>query len=87
MAAGIIVCGIQQGFEHNYRCPYCGHESDDLEDFAISMCWDCIWENKVEEPEDVEEDSGTLAADAPASFLPGDSNLYIEGIGGTNALR
>lgn len=46
---GIIICGIDKGTTHAYKCPYCDFESDDLENFATSMCWECVYK-----PEDAE---------------------------------
>ena len=38
----IIVCGVDRGPSGRWRCCCCGHESDDIEDFAPgSFCWDC----------------------------------------------
>lgn len=40
----IIICGIPKNEAGNYYCPDCGFTSGDIEDFAISMCWDCVYE-------------------------------------------
>jgi hypothetical protein len=38
-----IICGVPKNEEGKYFCPYCNFESDDIEQFAISMCWDCAF--------------------------------------------
>lgn len=40
---GIIICGIPKNSEGQYFCPNCGFTSPDIEKFAISMCWDCVF--------------------------------------------
>ena len=45
----IYICGIAKGTTHAYKCPYCDFESDDLEDFATSMCWDCVYRPEGDE--------------------------------------
>jgi hypothetical protein len=41
----IIICGIPPGKTLSYGCPCCDFESDDIEDFATSMCWECVYRN------------------------------------------
>ena len=38
----IIICGIGKDGE-DYVCPYCGYKSKDIENFATSMCWTCVF--------------------------------------------
>lgn len=48
---GIIICGLNPGTEKKHACPFCGFESDDIEDFATGMCWDCVysWEDEEDD--------------------------------------
>lgn len=39
----IIVCGPGKGTEKKYSCICCGWETDDIEQMAVSMCWDCVY--------------------------------------------
>jgi protein-arginine kinase activator protein McsA len=39
----IIICGLPKTEEEAYRCPYCGFTSFDIEQFAVSMCWECVF--------------------------------------------
>ena len=45
----IIICGISKNEEGLYYCPYCDFTSDDIEQFATSMCWDCAFPDELEE--------------------------------------
>lgn len=36
-----IICGPAQGKIKKYACICCHVESDNIEDFAVSMCWEC----------------------------------------------
>lgn len=38
---GVTICGLPRGDKHAWKCPCCGLESDDKEDFAVTVCWDC----------------------------------------------
>lgn len=44
---GIIICRLPQGRTKKYGCPYCGFESDNLDDFAVGMCWSCVYAPEV----------------------------------------
>jgi hypothetical protein len=40
---GIWICRTPYNKETGqYSCPYCEFTSDNVEDFAIGMCWDCV---------------------------------------------
>jgi len=41
--AGVIICGPAAGKRKKLRCPCCGMESDNIEAFATSMCWQCAF--------------------------------------------
>lgn len=47
----IISCGPDKGIEKLYKCIACDFESDDLENFGVSMCWECIFPIQEEENE------------------------------------
>lgn len=38
---GSALCGPGKGVEKAMRCPCCGMESDNPNDFAVSLCWPC----------------------------------------------
>src|SRR5215469_16783707 len=38
----VIICKVNRGVEHAFSCPCCGIESDSIDSFATSMCWDCV---------------------------------------------
>jgi hypothetical protein len=40
---GIIICGPAKGEDKKYKCICCGWETDDLEQIAVNMCWDCVF--------------------------------------------
>lgn len=40
---GSALCGVVRGEDKAYRCPCCGMESDNLDAFATSMCWECAF--------------------------------------------
>lgn len=48
----MIICGIPRNQEGMYYCPYCDFVSDDIEQFAISMCWDCAFNGDKEEDDE-----------------------------------
>lgn len=58
----IIICGPAKGKEKQYRCPVCGFEDDNAENFAVGMCWNCVY------PENITH--GTISVE---SFRKGDS--------------
>jgi hypothetical protein len=40
----VILCGgISRGEDRLYHCPFCSFKSDDIEQFAIGMCWNCVY--------------------------------------------
>lgn len=39
----IIICGLPKGETLKYRCPVCTYESDDIEEFATTCCWECAF--------------------------------------------
>ena len=39
----MIICGIPKNAEGLYYCPCCGFISENLDNFAIGMCWDCVY--------------------------------------------
>jgi hypothetical protein len=53
----VIVCGLPRTEDGKYNCKYCGFTSDDIEDFATSMCWSCVYSE--EETQTKEENSMT----------------------------
>lgn len=56
--SGVIVCGIPKNEQGQYYCPYCDYKSDDIENFAIAMCWDCVFRNDIEE---TKEETGIMS--------------------------
>lgn len=40
-AGGVLICGLPSGDRLAWKCPCCGMESDDKEDFAVTACWEC----------------------------------------------
>jgi len=58
----INICGIPKKQDDIYYCPYCNFESDDIEDFATSMCWDCAF-SEDETKEDVLDTSSIKVGD------------------------
>jgi len=38
----VIICGPAMGVEKKFACICCHMESDDPEDFAVSLCWECM---------------------------------------------
>lgn len=42
--ASVIVCGIPKHTSGKYYCPYCSFESDDIDQFAVGMCWNCMYD-------------------------------------------
>jgi len=38
----VIICGLGKGKVKKYSCICCGWETDDIEEMAVSMCWDCV---------------------------------------------
>ena len=65
----MILCGVPKGDKARYRCPYCGFQSDDIEDFAVSMCWSCAFEPGDElspaQREQVDRVADQMGAEAP----------------------
>lgn len=53
----VIFCGIPRDEDGQYRCPHCGYRSADLESFATSMCWTCVFapEDANPEPPDLDD--------------------------------
>jgi hypothetical protein len=43
MAVQLIICGLPKKQDGTFYCPYCNFESEEIEDFATSMCWDCAF--------------------------------------------
>jgi hypothetical protein len=41
MGDAIIICGLPAGQHAKFLCRCCGLESDDPEDFAVTVCWPC----------------------------------------------
>jgi hypothetical protein len=44
----MIICGIDPGKTRKYGCR-CGFESDDIDDFATSCCWECVFPVREED--------------------------------------
>jgi hypothetical protein len=57
----VIICGIGRGKEKEYACPVCGMESDDLDDFATSMCWSCVYPPEGTQAEPLGTQAGSFA--------------------------
>ena len=55
----IIICGIGKDGE-DYVCPHCGYKSKDIDDFATSMCWRCVFapEDDVDDEPEFIDDEG-----------------------------
>jgi hypothetical protein len=49
----IVICGLPRGENHEYKCMVCGFESDERDDYAVNMCWECIMPS---EPDDYDGD-------------------------------
>lgn len=41
--AMVFICGPGKGVEKKYACICCGWETDDIEQIAVNMCWDCVY--------------------------------------------
>lgn len=65
----IIICGIPKDEEGNFYCPHCGFKSTDLEQFATSMCWSCVYGISDVVEEDIPTDEYEEEADA---YIPDD---------------
>lgn len=52
----VIICGVPKKQDGTFYCPYCSFESEEIEDFATSMCWDCALadDEEINEEENVE---------------------------------
>lgn len=51
----IRVCSTPKNDAGEYSCPYCGYTSEDIENFAVGMCWDCVFSPEQDlEGEDIE---------------------------------
>jgi len=40
---GYIMCGLDKGETHKYKCSFCDYESNNIDNFATSMCWECVY--------------------------------------------
>lgn len=52
-----IICGLPKNDEGLFYCPFCGFSSDNIEEFATTMCWNCIFDYTDKEKQ--EEIMGT----------------------------
>lgn len=48
---GITVCGVPKDVNGEYYCPYCTYRSFSIEDFAVGMCWDCVFRDDIPQQE------------------------------------
>lgn len=39
----ITFCGVPVGHDGKYICPLCGYSSANIENFAVGMCWNCVF--------------------------------------------
>ena len=40
------LCGIPKTEDGRFYCPSCDFVSDEIEDFAVGMCWNCMYEEE-----------------------------------------
>jgi ferredoxin-thioredoxin reductase catalytic subunit len=54
-----IVCGLKSELndagQREWICPYCNWRSQDIDDFATTQCWQCLFGGDPGEPELAEE--------------------------------
>ncbi len=51
----VIICGLAPGTVKKYRCPFCDYESDDIDNFATAMCWNCVYAEEPENPDNEDD--------------------------------
>jgi hypothetical protein len=59
----VIICGIDRGTTHKYKCPGCDFQSDDIEQFATSCCWTCVYGDDEDEYYETDVPPSSLDAD------------------------